>query len=209
MYRLSPTMISAVEYYLSLEDEDRSAQARAELLARMRGEPLPASEAAQKGQAFEDMVFCLCNGDSPGEVDNKLLACGKEVAGIVKGSLWQVHVGREIGGVMLHGYIDCLRGNHIFDIKTTRKYEIGKYLHNTQHLAYLYCLRETEVRHFSYVVSDFRSVYREDYDWYDGMVDLLKAKVAGFFDYLAVDDEMRQAYESRDHEKERNGTDQD
>lgn len=44
------------------------------------------------------------------------------------------------GDVRLYGYIDELLPLSVHDIKTTSRYEIGKYKRNWQHLVYPYCL---------------------------------------------------------------------
>lgn len=82
----------------------------------------------------------------------------KEAAEHFKGSLNQVHTSATIdtayGKVELYGYIDELRRNKVFDLKTTKKYEFGKYSKYWQRHVYPYCLIEsgecTEIDSFEF-----------------------------------------------------------
>lgn len=82
----------------------------------------------------------------------------KEAAGYFKDSMNQVHVSStlmtEYGLVELYGYIDELRFNKVYDIKTTKKYEFGKYSKYWQRHVYPYCLIEsgecTEIQSFEF-----------------------------------------------------------
>lgn len=47
------------------------------------------------------------------------------------------------GVVDLYGYIDEMRRDWVYDIKTTRKYEFGKYSNYNQRYVYPYCLIES------------------------------------------------------------------
>lgn len=189
MHRLSPTFLDSFAYYLRSEGDEK----RQELLDRLRGIRREPTEAMQKGIDFEDSVVLaaegLYEGDDP---------CVIEVGRTVAGSVWQHHVERELGGVLLHGYLDAFNGGLVFDIKTTGKYEIGKYRNNNQHMAYLYCLRDLRVDHFAYLVTDFKNVYREDYHWTPAFESRLRANVSEFLDYLSVDPEMKEAFENRE-----------
>lgn len=82
----------------------------------------------------------------------------KEAAEYLKGSLNQVHtsaiIETEYGNVELYGYIDELRQNKVYDLKTTKKYEFGKYSKYWQRHVYPYCLIEsgacTEIECFEF-----------------------------------------------------------
>lgn len=71
----------------------------------------------------------------------------KEAAEYLKGSLNQVLTSASIdtkyGKVELYGYIDELRKNKVYDLKTTKKYEFGKYSKYWQRHIYPYCLIES------------------------------------------------------------------
>lgn len=82
----------------------------------------------------------------------------KSVAEYFKGSLSQVFTSATIdtkfGEVELYGYIDELRENKVFDLKTTSRYEFGKYAKYWQRHAYPYTLIEsgmcTEINSFEF-----------------------------------------------------------
>ena len=67
-----------------------------------------------------------------------------EQAEYFKGSLSQVYVSAilptQYGNVELYGFIDELRKDIVYDIKSTSKYEFGKYAHGWQRHVYPYCL---------------------------------------------------------------------
>jgi len=197
MSRLSPTLLDSFHYYIGIEDDDRAGIARGELLARLRGEKTPPNEAMQKGIDFESNVWHRIGGTYHHE-DHKdvYTQCVEGVADLVCSCMPQVHVERELDGVLLHGWIDALGPNVIYDIKTTSRYAIGKYLKNHQHRVYLYCL-EGQAPFFSYLVSDFRNIYKEDYAWKPSYKDDLKSSIARWFDYLDTDLEMLKAWEQK------------
>lgn len=71
--------------------------------------------------------------------------------------------------VTLYGYIDELMPSGVHDIKTTRSYNVGKYLHNWQHRVYPYCLWKEGVKcdYFQYDVMEINgkqyNAYKEFY----------------------------------------------
>lgn len=82
----------------------------------------------------------------------------KDAAEYLKGSVNQVYTSATIetkyGLVQLYGYIDELRQNKVYDLKTTKKYEFGKYQKYWQRHVYPYCLIEsgecTEIDSFEF-----------------------------------------------------------
>lgn len=82
----------------------------------------------------------------------------KSIAEYFKGSLSQVFtsatIDTEFGEVELYGYIDELRENKVFDLKTTSRYEFGKYSKYWQRYIYPYTLIEsgacTEINSFEF-----------------------------------------------------------
>lgn len=71
----------------------------------------------------------------------------KEASEYLKGSLSQVLTSATIdtayGKVELYGYIDELNKDKVYDLKTTKKYEFGKYSKYWQRHVYPYCLIES------------------------------------------------------------------
>lgn len=80
------------------------------------------------------------------------------IAEYFKGSLSQVYTAAPLetkyGEVELHGWIDELRENKVFDLKTTSRYEFGKYAKYWQRHVYPYTLIEsgmcTEINSFEF-----------------------------------------------------------
>ncbi|MDE6651394.1 MAG: HNH endonuclease [Paramuribaculum sp.] len=91
------------------------------------------------------------------EFDIKLC---REFAAYFKGALTQQFVSAilptDLGSVEVYGYIDELMPLSTHDIKTTGKYEVGKFKRNSQHLVYPYCLYSdgSDVRLFEYNVAE-------------------------------------------------------
>jgi hypothetical protein len=192
MKRLSPTLLDSFAYYLSV-DEEQSADKRQELLNRLNGVKLPPNEAMQRGIDFENAVIAACNGKYEFSSE-KYDLCVKEVSEIVQGGFSQYPVFLEIAGVRIDGFIDFLKLNTIFDVKTTSKYEVGKYQFNNQHLVYLLALRQEKINRFVYLATDLSNVYPEEYFFHPDMENQLRSNVIAFLDYLTNDYEMQEAY---------------
>lgn len=82
----------------------------------------------------------------------------KRAASYFEGSLCQVYTEAPIetryGTVLLYGYPDYIRGDKVYDMKTTSKYEFGKYGKYWQRIVYPYTLIEsgkcTDIRSFEF-----------------------------------------------------------
>jgi hypothetical protein len=200
MFRISPSLLDSFDYYMSIEDEEKSAIARKELIDYLSG-VRTTNDAMKAGLDFEDAVVQTIQGGCVIIPNDEAYArCVAECANEVRGSLYQYHVQAELGGVIVHGFIDFLNRNKVTDLKTTAKYEIGKYTNKSQHRIYLYCLKDCGINKFTYLVSDFRNVYKEDYCWQVSYEDELKSAINDFMAYLNLDPEMKAAFEAKDHE---------
>lgn len=193
MWRISPTFLDSFGYYLSIEDDEQSKTARQELIDRLAGVKHEPNEAMQKGIDFENAVLAYWINEQV-QPSSPYDECVKEVAEYIKGSISQVHVETEIAGGIVHGYIDFLRGNQIYDVKTCSSYDVGKYLGRNQHLVYLYALRNDNIRRFQYMITDFRNVYKEDYFYNPNIEKQLTANIREFLTYLENDKEMKDAF---------------
>ena len=156
--------------------EEMEAEALQELIDRINRVPFD-SEAADRGTAFNCIVDAFIHQQRPERVQMRgakqddlievklgertflfSYAFVEEAAQYFAGSLSQVRVSATIdtcyGLVELHGDIDELRGNKVYDIKTTSRYEFGKYGEGWQRHVYSYCLLEsgmcTEIESFEY-----------------------------------------------------------
>lgn len=57
--------------------------------------------------------------------------------------LVEADIETKYGVVNLYGFIDEMRRDTVYDIKTTSRYEFGKYMHYNQRYVYPYCLIES------------------------------------------------------------------
>ncbi|MCX4266913.1 MAG: hypothetical protein OSJ64_08985, partial [Firmicutes bacterium] len=69
----------------------------------------------------------------------------------------------QIGGLdmLLYGRLDALKAGVVYDIKFSKTYERGKYLHSTQHSVYLALV--PEAYEFTYLISNGANVWQETY----------------------------------------------
>lgn len=119
----------------------------------------------------------------------------RDVGNIVKGGLWQQTVKKnlQVGNhnFLLYGRTDVIKRDTVFDIKFTSNYELGKFQDSSQHLIYLYC---SDLPKFSYLISDGKDWWREDYFNHAGVEGEIKSKVSEFLDYLEGDKEAKELY---------------
>jgi len=122
----------------------------------------------------------------------------EEVGRIVRGSIWQQTVKKDltVGNqeFLLYGRTDVIKRNTIYDIKFTSNYELGKFLDSSQHLIYLYC---SGLPNFSYLISDGKDWWREDYHNHARIEDEIKSKVSEFLAYLEKDKEDKEMFFSK------------
>ena len=120
----------------------------------------------------------------------------KKVGDIVKGGLWQETVKKDltVGNqeFLLYGRTDVIKRDTIFDIKFTSNYELGKFQDSSQHLIYLYC---SDLPKFSYLISDGKDWWREDYFNHAGIEDEIKTKISEFLSYLENDNEAKDLFQ--------------
>ena len=199
MIQIYPTLIDSYQYFLDSEMELQ------EMLDRINRVERPISEAALRGSALNDFMDHYITKVMEHrkikirEVDhyeytfkeNKYCfpvdLCNDLYKHIV-GSLIQIKVSKEIvttsGIVQLYGYLDYVNQFKITDIKTTSRYQFPKYQKNFQHKAYLYCLQDSGINEFEYLVTDFNNIYVEKYDWNRYMLESLRSQLDGFLDFI-------------------------
>jgi hypothetical protein len=198
MNRLSPSFLDSFAYYLSIEDEDAADARRLELIARLKGEELPPNEAMLNGQKYEKDVMDAVCGIYKLSGDVFYDSCVFDAAKIIDDSIYQYHVQAELDGVLIHGYIDFLNGNHLYDTKfVVDTPDIGKYRNSNQHKSYLFCCQAMNITNFTYLIADGKQLYKEFYQWKPSFVDDLKSNIRQFFDYLSNDSEMELAYKAK------------
>ena len=194
-YLITPSLINSYTYYI--QDEWKSpADSRADFLRTLSREKFEPNEAMAKGIDFEDKILRMATLNLlPAEFDDEQDRIVEEIAKIVKGGLWQESVKKElkIGNqeFLLYGRTDVIKRDTIYDIKFTSNYELGKFLDSSQHLIYLYC---SGLPNFSYLISDGKDWWREDYHNHAGVEDEIKSKVSDFLSYLENDKESKEMF---------------
>ena len=165
-----------------------------EFLQVLRREATPTTEAMQNGIDFENLVTDILHGK--GHVDNKWFEAAADVADFIRGGVLQVKARRDLQvrglDILLYGRLDALKAGVVYDIKFSKSYERGKYLHSTQHPVYLALV--PEAYEFTYLVSNGTNIWQETYrreetedvqniiedflDWLgmEGLLDLYKEK---------------------------------
>ena len=194
-YLITPSLINSYAYYI--QDEWKSpADSRADFLRTLSREKFEPNEAMAKGIDFEDKILRMATLNLlPAEFDDEQDRIVEEIAKIVKGGIWQESVKKElkIGNqeFLLYGRTDVIKRDTIYDIKFTGSYELGKFLDSSQHLIYLYC---SGLPNFSYLISDGKDWWREDYHNHAGVEDEIKSKVSDFLSYLENDKESKEMF---------------
>lgn len=162
-------------YLVEPDEIDRLAkQALIDYINRVPTEP---SEAADKGTCFNEIIDCIVMGipstRNDVEVHSKQdcleakmdgftfmfdISLCKNMANYYKRSLCQQFVSAPMetkyGLVELYGYSDYIREDKVYDLKTTSKYEFGKYGKKWQRYVYPYTLLKsgecTDITSFEY-----------------------------------------------------------
>ena len=149
------------------EMSDRLEQELLDAINRVPREPI---EAADKGTCFNEVIDCLishrkCEYEGmdihSGEVaGNRVITAKlngfefhydaqmcKDVAKDYEGAISQHRceavLATKYGDVELYGYSDEIKGDIVYDIKTTGRYDFGKYAKGWQRHVYPYCLIES------------------------------------------------------------------
>ena len=181
-YNIYPSLLDAFTWYKKSENPE----AKLELVNRINRVPFQ-SDAVDKGTAFNELVddFGVLKVDKtkPGIIkyagfefeENIINEFKKEVAGAIPQQKVEALIETQMGLVFIYGYADEILGDNCIDLKTTNKYEFPKFLHNWQHIVYPYCLNKMgiECNNFTYLITDFKDIYKEDYQ-FDGWNSIMK-----------------------------------
>ena len=150
-----------------LGPDEMSDKLEQELLDAVNRVPHEPSEAADKGTCFNEVIDCLIarrkceyegmdiqSGEMAGnrvitaklngfEFHYDMQLC-KDVAKAFDGAISQHRceavLATKYGDVELYGYSDEIKGDIVYDIKTTGRYDFGKYGKGWQRHIYPYCL---------------------------------------------------------------------
>lgn len=176
-YKFYATLLDAFVWY---QADEWSADPEKNFIDKINRVPIsePASlKRVSKGSALNDGIDNLLksktievsqscsfsvNGfdfDFPKHIVNDLLQR-------FSNSIIQPYFESQIRDVLHYGYGDYLREDEIIDLKTTSKYEIGKYNKSMQRFVYpLICnLNQIEINKFTFVATDGKSIFPEHYE---------------------------------------------
>lgn len=181
MLLITPTLLNSWRYYLDCNTGDDSAEkkAREEFLSTLKREKREPNYHMKRGIEFENRVYQYT---TLGEhADDEVI---KELGEICKGGSWQTVHKSILGDYLLYGKSDVVKENTIYDIKFTSNYDTGKYLESMQHRIYLYC---SGLPNFSYLISDSKNVWCEDYFNNEKIKDEIESEIKEFRCYLKND----------------------
>jgi hypothetical protein len=191
-YLITPSLHGAYRYHMDSEDGEKN-----ELLNSLNKVPFAKSEAMQKGINFENDVIARCAGQSISNTDESWAKCVDETADYVRGALQQERVLSHCIindiPVLLYGKADFINRDRGYDTKFTGVYEVGKFTKPIQHAVYMAC---SGLPNFSYLITDGRSLWKEDYSLTLGMIQNMVAEVAEMLTVFQRDSELWTAFTS-------------
>lgn len=192
MLKITPTLLEGYRYYMK---DIKSRQEFLDSLAKIKMKP---TDAMLKGIEFENYIRKCCEAKSGQWMEiSSIFDCRivSEIAAIIENGIWQVTCKKELQvedeNYLLYGRCDVIKEDTIYDIKFTQSYEIGKYYPSIQHLIYMYC---TEISKFTYLASDGKDWWSEDYYAESDLEDRIKERVFEFRNYLKHDKEAEELY---------------
>ena len=198
--RITKTLLDSWNYLFDCA-EGQEDNAREEFLTTLKREQTPPNEAQQAGLDFEKLVMRIAQGENVTPME-KGYNGAKQIADIVRGGQWQVHVDTdvEVDGrtFWLHGFCDVIKAGVIYDVKFKTKSFNNldlwhSYSHSSQHCAYLRCV--PEAYEFVYLVSDGESLYTEACDRRNS--EPIENIIRNFMNWLKGEPELLQIYEER------------
>ena len=198
-----------------MSEEEFSDKQYEELINRINRVPFE-SEAADKGTAFNEVIDCILLNKKSDKMDissNKEtgqitviyktntfvfpIALCIEIAQYYNGAIPQVFVSSDLqtkyGTVNLYGYIDYLLPFTACDLKTTSKYEVGKYRKSWQRFVYLYCLNKSgnKINEFEFNATDFKATFTELYTYNDAEYEKALTDICErFIEFMFINEEL-------------------
>lgn len=164
-YRVYPTLLQAFSYY-----QNGITNAKGEVLVgfdeiidRINRVPSPTTQAQQRGIDFES---ALITGRGEEHFPANILA--EMRTHLPRQFKTQFRVQTVVNDVELYGIVDVVGSDRALDVKTTARYQPGKFARNFQNL-YLLGLKAWNISQLDYLITDFERVYVETYhaDTYD------------------------------------------
>ena len=213
MYKIYPTLIDNYNYYMVSEMSDKEMIDRINRVetpvtdAQIKGKGLnnlvdamlqgykptiiESRQAYVWVEPIQKITDLFYDAEKPDtitlEFDIKIV---DEIVCKLKGATIQAYseaiISTDYGDVLLYGYQDYLIRDKIIDLKTTSRYDFPKYYNAFQHKCYLYTMRESGnyINLFDYIITDFRHVFIESYNWHDNMIGEMKAQLSRFLGFV-------------------------
>jgi hypothetical protein len=171
-YRVYPSLLNLYARYEAGLVEEQT------LLDRLNRVPVPQTAAQARGVSFEEAVI---KGTQAEQFDATIL---QKVRRMLPRPLvaTQQYCQYQYEHVLIYGYVDVLGMGLAVDLKTTTRYQPGRYQHDHQHF-YLRALQSRGIRRLRYVITDFREVYQEEYDFRTDL-SVQEAQLLRFCDFL-------------------------
>lgn len=202
-YLVTPTLLNSFSYYV--KDEWKTPkESRADFLKTLSREKFEPNEAMQRGIDFENAIQEYCKFLSIFKYNMPKIPeftwhfVISELAGILEGGIWQQSYNKTISignnDFVIYCRSDVVKADTVYDIKYTSKYDIGKFQDSAQHLFYLFC---SELPKASYLISNGKDWWFEDYFNYSSVEDDIKSKISEFLSYLENDKEARDMFYSK------------
>lgn len=187
-YSLYPTLLDSYAWWKARG----TVQAEKELFAKLNRAPFAPTDEMRRGTAFNTLCDRLFAGeafDAPPVIDGFTfnpteVAIARDVAERVTDSLPQKYIQTFIelpdARVKIYGFADYLGTEQIWELKTTRFHNPGRYGTRWQRQCYMAC--RPAVKKFTYLVTDFNELLEENYE--DPQTDRLVAILQEFVDFI-------------------------
>lgn len=179
---LTPTLLNSWKFYLnsSASYEENAKNSFINCLNKIQTEPTPDMI---RGLDFEKDVYEFLEGKL--ELVEPTVY---QVAQVVKDSIFQISLMRKFLSfedyeIYIYGIADCINKNTIYDIKSVKSYDIGKYKGSLQHKIYL---SASNLDVFKYVISDGSTVYQEEYNKSPKLELELREAILDFLNWLKI-----------------------
>ena len=197
-YHLYPSLLDSFAWFKKSEAEN----ALEELLNKINRVRTAPSDAMLRGIAFEDHLTHAARGFAFPASPEGLVKCHdtdisvdllEQFVDRLRGSVRQVFVETWLdcaaGQVRVYGYVDNILRDTAIDTKTTGKYEFPKYLHSFQRPAYMEALKPSGIDKFQFLVTDFKSLYVEEYAYNSADTDRLRSEINELVDLIEANRE--------------------
>ena len=179
-YRIYPTLVNTFALYAT-----ESVASNGELYVDFQGMidrinrvPQERSIAQARGISFEDALIKNQNAEEfPAEILNTMRL---QLPPRYK---TQVYLSCLVKDIEIYGFVDVLCQDRAIDIKTTSKYQEGKFELNHQNL-YLLGLQKYKINRLDYLITDFTQVYKESYYLDSYNFEPLFAQLEAFTEFL-------------------------